>query len=106
MINKPAVPQLDHEAAAFRDFFVHFTADVKPLGVEMSSQRIIGIVLLVVGVAALIIGMNASHSAVDQVNQTFTGRWTDKTTWYVLGGLAVGLVGLLMAVFGVTDRQA
>jgi hypothetical protein len=72
----------------------------------MGPQRIVGIVLLIVGAALLIIGMNASHSAADQVNRTFTGRWTDSTTWYVLGGIAVGLVGLLMTLFGVRDKSA
>jgi hypothetical protein len=72
----------------------------------MGPQRIVGIVLLIVGAALLIIGMNASHSAADQVNRTFTGRSTDSTTWYVLGGIAVGFVGLLMTLFGVRDKSA
>ena len=65
----------------------------------MSQNRIIGIVLLVVGVIVLVVGMNASHSVGDQVSKTFTGRFTKETMWYLIGGGAAALIGLLM-VFG------
>jgi hypothetical protein len=63
-------------------------------------QRIIGIVLLVVGLTLLIFGMNASHSAADQISNTFTGKYTHATAWYIFGGGAAGLLGLLMVLFG------
>ena len=66
----------------------------------MNPQRIFGIVLLVVGVILLIVGMNSSHSVVDQVSNTFTGRFTQATTWYIVGGIVLGLLGLFMALFG------
>ncbi len=62
----------------------------------MSTQRIIGIVLLVVGIVLVVIGINASDSVVDQVSETFTGRFTDKTTWYLVGGIGTAVAGLLM----------
>ena len=66
----------------------------------MSPQRILGIVLLVVGVILLIIGMNASHSVADRVSNTFTGRFTEATTWYIVGGIGSALLGLLIVLFG------
>ena len=72
----------------------------------MSMQRIVGIVLLVAGVVFLIIGMNASHSAADQFSNTFTGRFTQQTAWYVFGGGTVALVGLLIGVFAARSRSA
>jgi hypothetical protein len=66
----------------------------------MSSQRILGIVLLVVGVGVLIYGVNASHSVADRVSNTFTGRFTEATTWYIIGGAGAGLLGLLMTALG------
>jgi hypothetical protein len=72
----------------------------------MSPQRILGVVLLVIGVVVMIIGMNASHSVTDQVSNTFTGRFTGTTMWYILGGLAAGIVGLLMVLFGVRAKSA
>ena len=66
----------------------------------MSMQRIFGIVLLSMGIALLITGMNASHSAADQISNTFAGRFTHETVWYLVGGGAAALLGLLMAVVG------
>jgi hypothetical protein len=72
----------------------------------MAPQRIIGVVLLVVGVALLVIGMNASHSVADQVHNTFTGRFTDATTWYIVGGIGLGVIGLLMTLFGMGSGKS
>jgi uncharacterized membrane protein len=66
----------------------------------MSPQRIIGAVVLVVGIVLLIVGLNASSSVADQVSETFTGRFTRATTWYIIGGIAAGVLGLLMVAFG------
>lgn len=67
----------------------------------MSTQRIAGIVLLVVGVVLLVIGLNASDSIGDQISKTFTGKFTDSTAWYMYGGLGMALLGgLLVAVGG------
>jgi uncharacterized protein DUF3185 len=71
----------------------------------MSPQRILGVVLLIVGVIALIFGMNSSHSLADQVSNTFTGRFTEATTWYILGGIASAIVGLILVLFGVKGKS-
>jgi uncharacterized membrane protein YidH (DUF202 family) len=72
----------------------------------MSPQRILGIVLLVVGVAIMVMGMNQSHSAGDQITNAVTGHYTDHTTWYIIGGIALGIVGLLMSFFGMRGKDA
>jgi hypothetical protein len=66
----------------------------------MNSQRIIAIVLLIVGLVLFMVGMNASHSVADQVSSTFTGRFTSATAWYMIGGGAAALLGLLMLIMG------
>lgn len=66
----------------------------------MTPKRILGAVLLVAGIALLIVGINASHSIADQVSDTFTGRFTKGTTWYIIGGIGCGVAGLLMLMFG------
>jgi len=65
----------------------------------MNAQRIIGILLLVGGLAALFYGLNASHSIADRVSDTFTGRFTEATTWYIIGGAAAAIGGAVAAVF-------
>jgi len=72
----------------------------------MDLQRIVGIVLLVVGVILLIVGMNASHSLADQVSNTFTGRFTQATTWYIIGGIASALLGVLMVLVDLRRKTA
>ena len=72
----------------------------------MSPQRIAGIVLLIGGVVILIVGMNASHSVADQVSNTFTGRFTQATTWYIIGGIGAAIFGLLLTLFGASGKGA
>jgi hypothetical protein len=50
--------------------------------------------------------MNASHSAADQISNTFTGRFTNDTAWYIFGGGAVAVFGLLMVLVGPRGRSA
>ena len=64
------------------------------------NNRILGIVLLVVGVGLLVVGVNSSHSVADKVSETFTGRFTQATTWYIVGGIGVGVLGLAMLASG------
>jgi drug/metabolite transporter (DMT)-like permease len=71
----------------------------------MTPNRILGAVLLVVGIVLLIVGVNASNSLADQVSETFTGRFTKGTTWYIIGGIGCGITGLLMLMFGVRAKE-
>jgi uncharacterized integral membrane protein len=67
---------------------------------HMSMQRIVGIVLIVVGVILLIMGMNATDSVGDRMSKFFTGQFTDTTVWYIVGGAAAAVLGLLLTVVG------
>jgi len=66
----------------------------------MTTNRIVGVVMLVMGIAALIVGLNSSHSVADQVSDTFTGRFTQATTWYIIGGIGAAVFGLLLMLSG------
>ncbi len=66
----------------------------------MNAQRIVGIVLFVMGGILVMVGMNSSQSVVDQLSTTFTGRFTQATTWYFIGGISAGILGLLMLFLG------
>ena len=72
----------------------------------MNPQRIIGVLILVGGIVLLTVGMNASHSMADQVSNTFSGRFTDGTTWYIIAGIVTGLIGLSMTLMGGRGKNA
>lgn len=64
----------------------------------MSGNQISGIVLSLAGAILLYFGYEASQSVGEQLHETFTGRFTDSTTWYFLFGgvFAAAGIGLLM----------
>jgi hypothetical protein len=66
----------------------------------MVPQRITGLALLAVGIILFIFGLNASHGFTDSLKEDFTGTYTDKTMWLIIGGSALSLVGAGMAFFG------
>ncbi len=66
----------------------------------MASSRIIGIVLLVLGVILLGFGINSSNAPVDQISQTFFGRYTHDTMMYLVGGAIMAVAGALIALVG------
>lgn len=64
------------------------------------NNRIVGLILLVIGLVLLIFGFNASDSPMDRVSEAFTGKFTDSTMLYlVLGAIGV-VVGLVMTLGG------
>lgn len=69
------------------------------------SNRVLGIMMLVVGVMLLVFGLNATDSAADSVKEGLTGRYTDKTMWYLIGGGALAVGGALLAFAGGRRRS-
>ena len=67
----------------------------------MNINLVIGIVLLVVAAVLLYFGYSASQSVGEQVHETFTGRFTDSTTWFFVLGIAAAIGGLIMLTFRV-----
>jgi hypothetical protein len=66
----------------------------------MSRNRIIGIVILAVGIVLVIFGLNASQAPLDQVSQTVTGRFTQTTMMYLIIGIIAIVGGGLLALAG------
>lgn len=65
----------------------------------MKSQQLAGIALLVAGVLLLFFGWQSSQSMGEQLVETVTGRFTDATMWYFIGGAVAAVVGIsLMAI--------
>lgn len=66
----------------------------------MSTPRIIGLVLLAVGVTLVIFGYNASQSVGEQIVEGFTGRFTGQTMWFMIGGIAAIVGGAALTLWG------
>ncbi len=62
----------------------------------MTTNQTIGIALLVAGAVLVYFGYQASQSLGEQVHETFTGRFTDSTTWYFVFGVVAAVAGLLV----------
>ena len=63
-------------------------------------NKSLGIALLVVGVILLIFGFNASDSLSSSVKETFTGNPTDRSMWFLVGGAALSVLGLVALLRG------
>ena len=64
----------------------------------MGSQKLIGIVLVVAGLIMLYFGWQSSQSLGDQVVETFTGRFTEGTMWFLIVGAVATVAGLFLTV--------
>jgi hypothetical protein len=69
----------------------------------VSLPRILGVLLLVIGVVLIIVGIVASRSLADNLSTVFRGRLTEHTLWYIVGGIASAVVGLVLTL-GVLGR--
>jgi len=66
----------------------------------MNTARILGIMILVVGAVLLAIGFDSSDAPADQIANAFTGRYTDRTMWYIITGVVAIIGGGLLAFLG------
>jgi len=66
----------------------------------MPMGRVLGAMALVAGLILLGFGMNASDAPMEQLSETFTGRYSDRTMWYLVGGGAAAFGGLVLLLLG------
>ena len=62
-------------------------------------NKIIGAIVVVVGIFLLVKGHDISRSVNSQVKNLFTGSPTDKVTYYYLGGAICCATGAILALF-------
>lgn len=62
----------------------------------MGNNKVIGIVLLVLGAILLYFGFNASQAPVEEIGEALTGRFSDSTMLYLVGGGVAAVAGLVM----------
>jgi hypothetical protein len=66
----------------------------------MSSRKILGLVLLVVGAVLLYFGLQATDAPLEEARETLTGDYSDRTMLYLICGAAAAVGGLAMLVIG------
>jgi uncharacterized membrane protein len=64
--------------------------------IVMNQNKMLGIVLLVIGAIALYFGFNATNAPMEEVTEAFTGKYSDQTMLYLIGGAVAGVAGLVM----------
>ncbi|BES69158.1 hypothetical protein RE428_01760 [Marinobacter nanhaiticus D15-8W] len=62
----------------------------------MTTTRLIGLVALVIGVLLLYFGWQSTQSVGEQLSESLTGRFSDETMWYLIGGAAAAIGGAFM----------
>ncbi len=64
----------------------------------MKTNKLIGIILLVVGSVLLYFGLNATEAPLEEVTEAVTGKYSDETMYYLVGGGAALILGLVLSV--------
>ena len=62
----------------------------------MNNLRFIGIGLLALGAILLYFGFNATESAIEEIGEAVTGRYSDETMMYLIGGGVAAVAGLFL----------
>ncbi|KXI27306.1 DUF3185 family protein [Paraglaciecola hydrolytica] len=60
----------------------------------MNQKKLIGLVILIVGLVLLYFGFNQANSAVGEIGEAITGKYSDETMAYLIAGLIASVVGL------------
>jgi hypothetical protein len=64
----------------------------------MNTSKLIGIGLLVLGAILLYFGFNATQSFGEEMSEAFTGKYSDDTMMYLIGGGVAAVAGLFMVL--------
>lgn len=62
----------------------------------MSTSKILGFGLLVLGGILLYFGYNATEAPVEKIGEAITGKYSEETMAYLIGGGVAAVAGLLL----------
>ena len=65
----------------------------------MNNSKLIGIVLLVLGAILLYFGVSATDAPAEEIGEALTGKYSDNTMMYLIGGGIAAAAGLFMLFF-------
>lgn len=54
----------------------------------------LALAILVVGIILLLFGLNSADSITDSFSRFFSGHFSDRTMWFIVGGSVCVVVGL------------
>jgi len=80
--------------------FASVLLPIRNRGFDMKDTKLIGVVCLVVGAILLFFGWQSSESVGDQLTEALTGRFTEQTMMYIIGGAVALVVGLYLMLRG------
>jgi hypothetical protein len=63
-------------------------------------NRVLGAILLLVGIILISYGLRAMDSPASQVEEFFTGTPTDESMWLMIGGVVCAILGLFALLRG------
>ncbi|MDP5029995.1 MAG: DUF3185 family protein [Paraglaciecola sp.] len=64
----------------------------------MPHVKITGLLLLIVAAFLLYFGFNQADSAVEKISETLTGKYSDETMSYLIGGVVAACIGLYLVI--------
>ncbi len=70
----------------------------------MNTRMILGLVLLFGGLVWVAFGIHATDAPLEKFVEAFTGSYSDKTQWSLIGGAAIAAAGAAF-VFGSAVRR-
>lgn len=66
----------------------------------MSIPRLLGIALIIAGAVLLYFGLQSTDSFGEKIVEGVTGRYSDGTMGYIVGGAVSAVLGVALLVFG------
>ncbi len=65
----------------------------------MSFKMIVGLTLLVLGIILLYFGINATDKVGEEITNSVTGHYTNKTMTYIIMGVVLIVIGGAITLF-------
>lgn len=62
----------------------------------MSQKKMIGLILLIAGGVLLYFGWNASQAPLEEIGESLTGKYSDETMAYLIGGAVAAILGIVL----------
>ncbi|MBI5274803.1 MAG: DUF3185 family protein [Chlamydiales bacterium] len=69
------------------------------------ALRIFGLIVFCIGSLLLTVGIISSQAYLEWISQKLTGRYTEETMGYLLGGASAIVTGIVVLFFSIFTRK-